>query len=114
MKVDDDHQLDVDKVLSFLNNGSYIPGSLLYAGRKLFSPPAKFRSALGADGKTEPYFQGRCYLLSWGLAWRIAEWDLAHSVAYNSYGSTSEDATMGRWVAYEAAGSKDHALYKTV
>lgn len=98
VKVDDDQHLDVDELLSTVQAAD--PHDPLYAG-PFHWQSEEFPEQAGADDEFVPYFGGPCYLLSWTLVDRIAREHLSHSVAYNSYGSTSEDVDMGRWVAYE-------------
>ena len=54
----------------------------------------------GADGSTAPYHTGTAYVLSAGLARSIFVDDRAHTAAFTMFGSVSEDANMGKLVAY--------------
>lgn len=91
VKIDDDQHLDIDTLISTVESADL--HDPLYAG--------PFHRQAGADDEFVPYFGCPCYMLSSVLANGIAREHLEHSVAYNTYGSTSEDVDMGRWVAYE-------------
>eukprot|EP00931_Biecheleriopsis_adriatica_P063689 TRINITY_DN38619_c0_g1_i1.p1 TRINITY_DN38619_c0_g1~~TRINITY_DN38619_c0_g1_i1.p1 ORF type:complete len:273 (+),score=60.30 TRINITY_DN38619_c0_g1_i1:73-891(+) len=95
VKIDDDQMFSPSDAERFFQ--SRPPEDPLYAGNYLWSEK-HYNSQLGADGKFTPYFGGPCYALSLPLATKIAEHDLLHSAAYESYGSTSEDVDMGKWV----------------
>merc|ERR1712187_96944 len=111
VKVDDDQHLDIDAVERVLENRK--PKSKedpktevqLYAGNYLWDKEA-YKIQEGADGSFVKYFGGPCYMLSRDLAEHIADIDLSHSMAYNTYGSTSEDVNMGHWVAWDDARRK--------
>ena len=54
----------------------------------------------GPDGTTAPFHSGPNYVLSSGLARSIFVRDRLHTTFFYAYGSSSEDANMGKWVQY--------------
>ena len=54
----------------------------------------------GPDGTTAPFHSGPSYVLSSGLARSIFVRDRLHTTFFYAYGSSSEDANMGKWVQY--------------
>jgi len=98
VKMDDDRIPDVPRMEQFFSS---LSGSqLIYAGCMLYET-ADSAIQVGADGNFTEYFAGPTYALSRTLANKIAgEEGLAHSVAYNAYGSSSEDVDMGKWVQW--------------
>jgi plasmid maintenance system killer protein len=97
VKIDDDQLLDTKSLFEFVLNASN-PEGLVYAGNELFSSPRK-TTQYGADHKFTRYFSGPSYLLSWKLAWQITKNNKDDGSAYLTYGSSSEDVDMGKWVA---------------
>lgn len=97
MKIDDDQDLNISSIDDAF--GSRSPADAVYAGNYLWERQG-YQIQLGADGRFVKYFSGSCYVLSWELARQVAEQDMSHSVAYNMYGSKSEDVNMGRWVKW--------------
>lgn len=114
VKLDDDQELFFEQLLPFLtieNARGYMYGGSFLWDRKLYD------SQKGADGSFKKYFAGPGYVLSAPLARQIAQTHLSHSVAYDLYGSSSEDVDMGRWVAFEDKKLQDrnntHVVYHT-
>jgi len=99
VKMDDDRIADVPRMDQFFSS---LSGSqLIYAGCLLLERGESMDIQVGADGTFTEYFTGPTYALSRTLANEIAgEEGLAHSVAYNAYGSSSEDVDMGKWVQW--------------
>ena len=54
----------------------------------------------GPDGTTAPFHSGPSYVLSSGLARSIFVRDRLHTTFFYAYGSSSEDANVGKWVQY--------------
>lgn len=54
----------------------------------------------GPTGLVAPYFSGGCYVLSRGLAGVVAVEDFAYSLFAGVYGTSSEDANMGKWILH--------------
>eukprot|EP00966_Prymnesium_polylepis_P030509 709997-Prymnesium_polylepis.1 len=61
----------------------------------------------GADGKATPFISGHVEVLSRRLACTICQEDFAHSLLKAPYGTSSDDANLGRWVAH---AERSHAL----
>ena len=62
----------------------------------------EYKEMEGPDGTVAPYMSGPCYALSAGLARTIFETDRTHTVLWQRYGTSSEDAMMGKWIQYAA------------
>mmetsp|Transcript_125271 Transcript_125271/g.198562 ORF Transcript_125271/g.198562 Transcript_125271/m.198562 type:complete len:262 (+) Transcript_125271:68-853(+) len=110
LKADDDQEVDLEFVEKYASNHN--GSELIYAGRSLFDKEA-YASQEGADGKFVPYFSGSCYLLSFGLANLIVGVNSTHTGQFLSYGSSSEDVDMGRWVEWEKRLGHD-VIYETL
>ncbi|XRB05697.1 hexosyltransferase [Pycnococcus provasolii] len=54
----------------------------------------------GADGSVAPFMSGAVYGLSIGLAASIIRDVRIHTMSYLLYGTSSDDANMGKWVDY--------------
>ena len=65
----------------------------------------------GASPKTVAPFMGRGYVLSRELARTIFEVDRTHTVLFQPYGTSSEDANVGKWVAH---ATRAHRLKVTM
>lgn len=102
LKVDDDQFLDTGVVQTWMLKLD--PKALIYGGVGLFREvTSPTQLGPGSDGDFKPYFSGTAYLLSQALAERVA---LPRSAEFVSYGTSSEDVDMGRWV--EQATGKDN------
>lgn len=104
-KIDDDRLPNLPAILSLIRGAN--PASFLYSGFFLWDKQL-YPNQVGSDGKFVPYFAGPSYLLSRGLAQRVAIKDETRSAEFMAYGSSSEDIDMGRWVAQaeELSGKK--------
>jgi len=60
----------------------------------------EYSSMRGADGSVAPFMSGAVYGLSIGLAASIIRDDRIHTMSYLLYGTSSDDANMGKWVDY--------------
>lgn len=98
VKVDDDQYLSLDAVLKTIEGRD--PRHPLYSGGFMWDQQ-QYKEQISADGEFRKYYGGPCYMLSRSLVDRIAGEHFSHSIAYDLYGSTSEDVDMGRWVAFE-------------
>lgn len=95
LKIDDDRGPDfnLSRTISFLAGED--SSSFLYAGVDLMGrSPVETQS--GLDGRHEPYFLGRCYVISDALLQQIVEAE--ETSTYMTYGSSAEDMNMGFWV----------------
>lgn len=103
MKVSDDEQVDVEKVLAMLQERSPI------------APPVHFgqvwkNNSLGeADGRNSWFFEG-CFGVSGDLAHKISVMHIDHSIGFPLYGTTNADVNMARWVKHEDDLQRDHGL----
>lgn len=96
-KIDDDICLNVwmfQRTVRFED-----PSAALYVGSYLFNG-REYAIMKGADGTVAPFMSGPIEILSRKLA-RIIFQDLANYAAlYNFYGSSSEDANLGKWIKH--------------
>lgn len=60
----------------------------------------EYRSMFGPDNTSAPFFSGPFYVLSRGLAHAIFVRDRLHTALYGSYGTSSENANVGKWVQH--------------
>merc|ERR1719174_3195745 len=98
VKMDDDMCIFVDKFLASVQarrdpTFAYISN---HFWRKMVYPAQQ----MGVNKDFVPYMSGPIYALTFPLAKLIAFDDNDHSALYPMYGSSSEDADMGRWVRY--------------
>lgn len=71
----------------------------LYAGSYLWKG-TEYNSMKGSEGLVAPFFSGAMTVLSRRLVRYIVRSDWAHSVLSTSYGTTSDDANIGKWVKW--------------
>ncbi|CAE8649189.1 unnamed protein product [Polarella glacialis] len=109
MKIDDDQMPMMDTVLrlakctacsKYIYAGSYLWDKEIYASQK------------GPDGSFAKYFSGPGYMLSYALAKAVAATLETQSAEFLTYGSSSEDVDMGRWVAFAQAQLATNVEYK--
>jgi hypothetical protein len=95
---DDEYCLDVPKLRTLA--ATKLPrDQLLYAGNYMFSG-TEYAMMKGPTGVTAPFFSGWAYFLQRELVDYavIRSWDRA--VLHQDYGTSSDDANMGKWVAH--------------
>lgn len=110
LKIDDDRGPDLNllETIGFLtgqNSSSY-----LYAGVTPLGRPRWSESGIG--GQYAAYFAGPCYLLSRAIMRAILEAE-QDTLAYMTYGSSSDDMNMGFWVAM-AENQSSTPVYRPV
>eukprot|EP00929_Paragymnodinium_shiwhaense_P078064 TRINITY_DN4038_c0_g3_i1.p1 TRINITY_DN4038_c0_g3~~TRINITY_DN4038_c0_g3_i1.p1 ORF type:complete len:115 (-),score=8.49 TRINITY_DN4038_c0_g3_i1:419-763(-) len=81
--------------LSKLKSGEMYGGTYKFKGDE-------YKSMVGPDNTTAPFFSGHAYWLSSRLASVIFSADRLHTFLFDSYGTSSEDANVGKWVQYAA------------
>lgn len=86
----------------------------LYGGTLMFRGNEYEELMKGADGKITPFMSGHCVVLSRGLVRYILDVDWKHTVLFANYGTSSDDANVGRWVrhAVETHGLRVHYRYR--
>lgn len=88
----------VEKILSIAQETS--PEEAKYLGY-LVSGNHSLELERGPDGsEAPPYMNGPAYLVSLALARAVAIDNGAQSILYMPYGSSTEDANMGKWYEY--------------
>ena len=113
MKIDVEYCVHVPAVLAAIREHERLhPGTELYLGDKAWHG-TEYDSMKQKDGVRVPFGRGLTWGLSLGLAQLIAQADWIHSVLYLSYGSSSEDVDLARWVLYavETHGVAVERLY---
>ena len=93
---DDEFCLNVPKVLE--RAATKLPmNQLLYAGNRMWSG---LNGAKGRLGMVAPYFSGWAYFLQRDLVRYAIIKSRDWAVLHQDYGTASEDANMGKWVAH--------------
>eukprot|EP00930_Biecheleria_cincta_P059740 TRINITY_DN4546_c0_g1_i1.p1 TRINITY_DN4546_c0_g1~~TRINITY_DN4546_c0_g1_i1.p1 ORF type:complete len:309 (+),score=47.85 TRINITY_DN4546_c0_g1_i1:69-995(+) len=112
MEVDDDKCV-VPSVLKEIidNHRNSNKKSELWAGAYLFNGK-EYESMKGPTGITAPYFSGNGCMLSRNLARTLIEDDHDHTMLFGIYGTTMDDANLGKWVKF--AQEKHHVHVRFV
>jgi len=98
-KVDDEYCPYVDRVLLMMRQHDEQKNrSELYGGSFRFRGTEYKNKMTGADGTVSPFISGHTFGVSRNLARYIAETDAVHSLLYSIYGTSSDDANVGKWV----------------
>lgn len=97
LKIDDDWCPDMRKVLGAAKKTK--PGLARYVGQYLFKG-TEYPSMKGRDGTIAPFMTGVGFMLSASLIRAIFFDDLVHSLLFAPYGTSSDDANVGKWVQY--------------
>merc|ERR1712048_36582 len=98
--MDDDMLLDIGGLAILMDQWSERwTHRSLYMGYALVHDQ-HYDSQVGADGNFTPYFSGMCYGMTFDVAHEIIDEQSSDTVAYNTFGSTSEDLDMGKFVAH--------------
>lgn len=107
VKQDDEFGMRFEQVQALIaeHEKSY-PGQELYAGTLSFIG-TEYDVMRGPDGTIAPFFGGPFFLVSRRLACLIGQEDYAHSALKSFYGTSSDDANVGKWVDY---ASRKHGL----
>jgi hypothetical protein len=88
----------IDKVIYRFEQRSQ--GEELWAGSYWFDHNGQ---TAGADGKLASYFSGNGHFMSRNLVKRIVEDDYDHTILNGLFGTSAEDATLGKLVEYAEA-----------
>lgn len=107
VKQDDDFAMRYKAVQELVRrHETMYPGQELYAG--YYFNGTEYDMMAGADGTTAPFMSGNAILISRRLACLISQADYAHSALKAFYGTSNDDANLGKWVQYasEAHGVK--------
>lgn len=99
-KQDDEYGMHYEQVQAQIteHERSHL-GQELYAGSYCFSG-TEYGSMVGANDTKAPFMSGHDILISRHLACLISEADYAHSALKSFYGTSSDDANLGKWVQY--------------
>jgi len=98
-KVDDEYCPNVKEVLQMLRQHDIErKESELYGGGYRFRGGEYKAKMRGGDGTVSPFLSGHTFGVSRNLARYIAEADAVHSLLYAIYGTSSDDANVGKWV----------------
>ena len=97
-KTDDEYCLNISKVLSILKSYEGHENEL-YVG-SYFHNGTEYSSMKGPRGEVAPFSSGAALGVSRGLVKNIVvdNWD--HSCMYHMYGTSSDDANLGKWILY--------------
>lgn len=109
MEVDDDKCVVpsvVQAVIDQHQKSSSQSKKELWAGAYLFNGK-EYGSMKGPTGVTAPYFSGNGCMLSRNLARTLVEDDHDHTVLSGIYGTTADDANLGKWVSF---AEEKHAI----
>jgi hypothetical protein len=97
---DDEFCIDVNVLLNMISTHEARNSSQeLYGGNYRFAG-TEYDSMRGVNGMTSPFFSGNAVLLSRGLVKTIIDTDYTNTVLAGTYGTTADDANLGRWVQY--------------
>eukprot|EP00966_Prymnesium_polylepis_P263793 6094229-Prymnesium_polylepis.1 len=112
MKTDDDILINAIPVVKQLAAWPTEEGIELYGGGHNNNEwqGNEYSQMKGADDSVAPYWNGGFYVLSASLARQIFDDDIAHTVLYMPYGSSSEDANMGKWMQHS---ERNHSMRVT-
>jgi len=95
LKIDDDMCPRMDQVKKAT---SLAGGKPLYAGRYLWDG-TEYDSMKGANGTTAPFQSGVIFLLNRKAVRLIFAENRFDTILFAEYGTTSDDANVGKWVA---------------
>lgn len=98
---DDEFCVDPSSLLSEVNdcNKNKEDGEECWVGSYWFQGD-EYDSMKGVDGSLAGYFSGYGSLMSRGLAKYVVDVDYAHSALHAPYGTSADDANLGKWIQY--------------
>eukprot|EP00747_Dinoflagellata_sp_TGD_P163889 gnl/TRDRNA2_/TRDRNA2_183084_c0_seq1.p1 gnl/TRDRNA2_/TRDRNA2_183084_c0~~gnl/TRDRNA2_/TRDRNA2_183084_c0_seq1.p1 ORF type:complete len:590 (-),score=74.45 gnl/TRDRNA2_/TRDRNA2_183084_c0_seq1:25-1794(-) len=96
-KVDDDACLNVTLLRSIYAQHGFTEGAEIYGGSTYFRGD-EYTRMIGTDGSKAPFFSGHIEILSRKLARAIYEDNSNYVMAYQVWGSSSEDSNLGKLV----------------
>lgn len=97
-KTDDEYCLDIARVLQILDK--YKNSSKeLYIGYYMFKG-TEYESMKGPHGEIARFASGAALGISRGLVQNIVDTNWVHSSLYHIYGTSSDDANLGKWIQY--------------
>jgi hypothetical protein len=106
MKVDDEYCVNFDVAFKHLDeHTAKHDGNELYLGNYHWRGN-EYPSMKGADGTILPYMSGWTWALSKKLAYTVAVKNWQHNLLWMAYGTSSDDANLGKWVQH--AMKRDH------
>ena len=113
VKSDDDQCVCPSRLLDVLTelHAHRTADEEFYVGEHFWARGDEYSRMIGTDNKTVAPFMGRGYVLSRELARTIFEVDRTHTVLFQPYGTSSEDANVGKWVAH---ATRAHRLKVTM
>ncbi|KAL7554875.1 hypothetical protein ACHAWF_018692 [Thalassiosira exigua] len=103
-KTDDEYCVDVEVAKNWTKKR--LAKNEVYLGWKKWKG-TEYSIMKGSDGTRAPFMSGWVYGLSRNLAQVIVEDDWVHSMMFSTYGTSSDDANLGRWVDW---ASRTHNL----
>merc|ERR1712232_1449503 len=103
-KIDDDWCPSIGVVVDAIKQNDGGPSKARYLGQYLWRGD-EYPIMLGPDGTKAKFMTGVGFILSRGLAKSMFVDDLVHTLLFAPYGTTSDDANIGKWYDY---GQKKH------
>ena len=108
-KTDDEYCLNIPTILNILKKYKDHKKEL-YIGYYLWKG-TEYKSMRGPHGEIAPFASGAALGVSRGLIKNIVidNWD--HSSMYHIYGTSSDDANLGKWILYAKQENNIHTEY---
>jgi Galactosyltransferase len=99
-KMDDEYCLNVDIALGIIReHEARHPNDELYVGCYQMQG-IEFGNMRGPHNETSPFMIGAGFGVSRHLAETIVDTDWVHSALYAAYGTSADDANLGKWIDY--------------
>ena len=99
-KTDDEYCLNMKVVVKLIEtHKTKFPHKELYAGAFLWQGD-EYEIMKGPHKEMAPFMSGAAFGISKGLVKNIAFDNWAHSSLYHAYGTSSDDANLGKWILY--------------
>lgn len=118
LKTDDEYCIDINVAKRLITEARRKdPNNEIYMGHNLFDG-TEYSLMKGADGTIAPFMSGWVLGVSYNLASTIVQEDWVHSMMVAHYGTSSDDANLGKWVDWAVQKHNltvdyvtDHKLY---
>lgn len=108
-KTDDEYCLNIPNVLKVLETHKKSSNEL-YVGYYMFKG-TEYERMKGPHGEIARFASGAALGISRGLVENIVNTNWAHSSLYHIYGTSSDDANLGKWIVYAQQTNKIETDY---
>lgn len=108
-KTDDEYCLNISTVLRIVKNKK---AKEMYIGSYMFEG-TEYENMKGPNGEIAPFMSGAVLGVSRGILKSIMK-DWTYSALYNIYGTSSDDANLGKWILYDKKLEVDYIIDENI